>query len=485
MRCLSLAAALSGKGARCLFVCREKGLGLLAGSIREAGHELLLLLQSTECPTRGENTNRTIWPAAAQLEDATACTSLLAGHPAIDWLVVDHYGLDACWESCWRPIAGRILVIDDLADRPHNCDMLLDQNLRDDAAPYADLIPETCRQLLGPRYALLRSEFSVAGKSARSRTAADTPRLLVMFGGADHDDLTGRVVRLMAKHGLSIRTDIVVGPLYAKIDQLRHEISALSEVTLHVAPPRIAELMGRADLAIGSPGTSSWERCSLALPTIAVAVADNQMAMAEILATTGAHLFLGDAETTPDSDLLAAIRLLIDNRPWRQHMAQAASALVDGMGADRVAARLLSGNVSVRTAEARDAAILFEWRNDPRTRRQSFDSSPLLWEKHADWLAGVLANRQQALLIGQKDGTDIGCVRFDLVPPQARVSIYLDPGRTGQGLAGPLLEAAASWLTCRHPDIQQQIAEIKAGNEASRRAFLDAGFRLDHTVFIK
>jgi UDP-2,4-diacetamido-2,4,6-trideoxy-beta-L-altropyranose hydrolase len=488
MRCLALASALTRRGAHCLFICRNHDLGTLADRIRNEGHGLCLLSTPGSGMSAGEANVHTLRNTDEQIADATASAELLARHPRIDWLVVDHYALAATWQSMQRTMANNILVIDDLANRPHECDLLLDQNLRSEheTNPYARLTPEKCQHLLGPRYALLRPEFAVTREKNSHNPTAYPPRLLIMFGGADHANLTGRVVRLMKTLGLEAPIDVVIGPLHAHKEQIAHQVSGLPGATLHVAPDNIAELMSRAALAVASPGSSSWERCSQGLPSITLAVADNQMAMAETLAWRGAHLFLGRADAVADNDLAAAIRLLYNNIPMRQSMAHAATELTDGRGAERVAARLFSSGISVRPAINEDARMLYAWRNDTRTRLQSFDTAPIAWEHHQSWFAKALINPAQMILIGTKDETDIGCVRFDLTDKvAARVSIYLDPCRKGEGLASPLLGAADAWLRRAHPEIHQQVAEIKADNEASRQAFFNAGYHLDHSVFIK
>lgn len=488
MRCLALAQALAARGSKCLFICRSDGLGALAERIRQDGHQLATLPEGAINPP-DELAHARFLPHG-QTADALACLEILAQHPQPDWLVADHYALDTRWESAMRPATAKILVIDDLADRNHDCDALLDQNLRPTSAanPYLDSTPAHCRHLLGPRHALLRPEFSVARQSRSNQTSA-TPRLLVMFGGADQEDLTGRTVRLLSTHLPATAIDVIVGPLYTYREQLNKSLAALPEATLHLAPANVATVMANADIAIASPGTTSWERCALGLPSITLAVADNQVPMAKELARRGAHLYLGRSDAVSDSDLAAALHLLAGNTYWRQAMADAAAAVTDGSGATRVSQFMSSSRLNIRTATAEDAHLLHQWRNDPRVRQHAFDPSPIPWESHKTWFDGALADPQRNILIGQMGGTAVGCVRFDIRPtpqgPQARISIYLDPARLGEGLAAPLLLAADAWLGNARPKVTHTLAEVMADNEASRRAFLRAGYRHDHSVFIK
>ncbi|RME63691.1 MAG: UDP-2,4-diacetamido-2,4,6-trideoxy-beta-L-altropyranose hydrolase, partial [Alphaproteobacteria bacterium] len=151
-RCLTLAAALRDAGGDALFLCRAHD-GHLNAKIEEAGFPVLSLPKRNDTD---DDLAHSHWLGATQADDAKASIAALAGH-RIDWLVVDHYGLDARWESALRRHAHRILAIDDLADRSHDCDLLLDQNFFLDAASrYDGLLPDHCRPLLGPRYAVLR-----------------------------------------------------------------------------------------------------------------------------------------------------------------------------------------------------------------------------------------------------------------------------------------------------------------------------------------
>src|SRR5687767_1401439 len=204
MRCLALAAELRSRGAEITFVCRALPEHY-ASLIAQAGHSLVE-------------------------HDAVAA----------DWLVVDHYGLDARWEREQRAHARKILAVDDLADRPHDCDVLVDQNLARNAQErYAGRVPAGCELLLGPRFALLRPEFAQIREGWHEpREARGAPRVIIMFGGADPEDLTSRCVEVLAKIGFAGPLDVVAGPLY-------RPSAAMRSVTLHRAPSNMAELMAR------------------------------------------------------------------------------------------------------------------------------------------------------------------------------------------------------------------------------------------------
>lgn len=315
MRCLSLADALVRRGALLRFVCR--GLPpAYADLVRGGGHELAELTG----------------PAA---EDASATRRELS-RESWDWLIVDHYGLDARWESAVRPCAGHTLVIDDLADRNHDCDVLLDQNvLSPERSPYANRVPRDCRLLLGPKYALLRREFRrLRDSSIAARRSLR--RLLILMGGMDAGNETEKAIRAVARiPGRPFEVDVVVGGAHPAIASVR-AASARSGYRCHVQSADVAALMASADLAIGGCGTTSWERCCLGLPAITMTLAANQEPIAQALARRGAILHLGKASEVDEGTLMQAILDLCGDEPRLAEMSAASRELVDGEGAERV-----------------------------------------------------------------------------------------------------------------------------------------------------
>lgn len=311
MRCLTLAEALRREGAEVLFLCREVP-GHLGEVIRRRGFDLAWV------EDEGEPAGR-----------------LGMAIDGLDLLIVDHYALDREWEQACRSATKAILVIDDLADRPHDCDLLLDQNLLPNLeSRYQGLAPEGCRLLLGPAYALLRDEFYAAKATAQERN--QVKRLLIFFGGGDPDNLTGRALREL--ENLAVTADVVIGAS----NPHRRELEALCREnfdrwTLHVQTDRMAELMARADLALGAGGSTHWERCLLGLPALVVTVADNQVEATRMLHDKGACCWLGNAESLLPGAFRQAIVDLKNHPQKLTAMSRAASEIVPhDSGTDRV-----------------------------------------------------------------------------------------------------------------------------------------------------
>lgn len=212
----------------------------------------------------------------------------------VDGLVVDHYDLGADWERSARQYARRICVIDDLG-RAHDCDVLLDQNLGADSERYAGKVPHGTRLLLGPGYALLREEFR-SFVAAPPQRATALGRILVSMGGFDATDETGKVLSALAGFGADGMAVDVVLPLCAPHGSAVAERCAIEGFAHYGTGAGMAELMAKADLAIGAVGGTAWERCLLALPSIVITVAPNQRAGARACDRAGAAVWLGDAE---------------------------------------------------------------------------------------------------------------------------------------------------------------------------------------------
>jgi len=305
VRCLTLANALGQEGARVRFLMRGTDPHW-AGEIRAAGHEVALLPPVPEKAAHAGTTP--VWDDARMQEDHALCCGALG--EGVDLLVVDHYGLDARWERAMRPRARRLLVVDDLANRDHDGDMLLDQNLLPDMdTRYRHRVPSSCRLLLGPSYTLLRPEFPTLRGSIKERDGAIN-RLLLFFGCGDAADMTRRALAEIQDLGLA--ADVVTGREYAHSESLARICERSGgRWALHVQTPRMAELMAGADVALGAGGTSHGERCCLGLPALVVTVADNQRETTRMLQERNACRWLGDAEGLPRGafrDTLIALR---------------------------------------------------------------------------------------------------------------------------------------------------------------------------------
>jgi UDP-2,4-diacetamido-2,4,6-trideoxy-beta-L-altropyranose hydrolase len=477
MRCLALAQVLQQRGAGVSFVMREVPAALTE-TIEGLGFKLFRL---PEVLPREEG-----WLGVPRDTDALQTAAVLEAQGNADWLVIDHYGIDYLWEERVRTTNFKILVIDDLAQAKHSCDVLLNQNLLTDAqARYRPLVPETCRLLTGPRFALLREEFH-ACRASLHRDFGQVRNLLVFLGGADPEGVSLRVLNVLdALRPREFEVTAVLGatsPHRATIERAYAERAGFQVI---VQSSNMAQLMAAADLAIGAGGVSTWERCCLGLPSITIAIAENQLEVSKAAAAAGAFLYLGSSAEISDDQLVASLKVMIGNGSLRRSLSEVGLRLVDGRGCRRAANAVLQKPLQVRPARTDDAERVFAWRNDERTRRHSRDSRPLTLEAHLQWFRECLRDSKRVLLIGEAGQLPVGVLRYDIERDIATASIYLDPALQGQGYGSSLLLSGDRWLKQARPDITGVHAEMRLENHGSRSAFAEAGYRAHGLIFKK
>ncbi len=341
MRCLTLAEAIRTRGADITFICRELP-GNLIHLIEAKGfpiHRLPGLAQDNEAAPDDDQYawQRTSWLVEAEQIE----TALMQGESRLDWFVVDHYGLDFRVEKFMGKLADRVMVIDDVADRPHDCDLLLDQNLHENnEARYEDLVSAECRKLLGPNYALLRPEFPVARAHPRDQPG-DVRRVFVFFGAGDPSNETSKALEALRSLAPSTpAVDVVVGAANPHRDEIRELCESMSHATIHHHTNNMAEMMREADLAVRAGGTTTWKRCCLGLPRIVRVIADNQLDSARYLDKIGA-VILADEDHASVAGIARKIRSLAENIQLRRRMSQIAGNLADGLGTERVVRAML------------------------------------------------------------------------------------------------------------------------------------------------
>lgn len=319
IRCLTLADQLRGSGGDVIFLCATLP-GALSDLVRSRGYVCAQLPPSVASSVTIDAD-----------ETKAALTEIIPG--ILDWVVVDHYSLDFRWEQSVRACCRRLMVIDDIANRQHSCDLLLDQNY-DDQSRYQGLVPADCRLLLGPGYALLRPEY-VESRREDFRIRP-LQRVFVFFGGSDRGDLTGITLKaLSAPEFIDLEVDLVVGANYAHYDTLSKLSSDRGKTAIHGPRLHLADLMAKADLAIGAGGVTNWERMTVGLPSLVITLADNQVPISEQLHQRGVIRLLGKSEDITEKLVRDA---LLEEIPTGKYLKRIipALAICDGQGAGRV-----------------------------------------------------------------------------------------------------------------------------------------------------
>jgi UDP-2,4-diacetamido-2,4,6-trideoxy-beta-L-altropyranose hydrolase len=341
MRCLTLADELKKQGSHIRFISRNLPLHLIE-MLNAKGMEYISLITDAQQEPIDELAHSS-WLGTSQAQDAQATLQALADQ-SWDWIIVDHYALDERWERAVRANCKKLMVIDDLADRQHDCDVLLDQNFYADMQTrYNGKVPMQCQLLLGPRYALLREEFITLREKVKVRTG-NVKKILVFFGGVDADNYTSLAIQALAELNITPQVDVVIGSQHPNREQIQQACINHGFIC-HVQTMRMAELMAEADLAIGGGGTAIWERCAMGLPSIVVVMAENQSKASIDLDAFGVLINLGDAQKIRKADMLSAVERLLINEQSRTKLSIASMHLVPIQRQNKITEMLVGNHV--------------------------------------------------------------------------------------------------------------------------------------------
>ncbi len=466
-RCKTLADELRRRGADILFVCREHP-GHQTQGLRRAGF-FVVTLPAPPAPESARE-DYASWLGVSEAADAQ---QTIAAAEKADWLVVDHYGLGPEWEKALRSVAPHILAVDDL-DRAHDADVVLDQNLSDKPARYAN-VPPACKKLLGPRFALLGAEYRSGAEAAQS----EARRILVFFGGADPKGATRAAVEALDDPGLAaMHFDVVIGAANPERRSLEAWAGRRARTTVHIGAPSLRGLMAQADIAVGGGGITMLERCCVGLPAVVMTVAANQVPGTRAMAAEGAIAYLGDFDTAGVTGLATVVRDLAADAEGRRHMTERGRLLVDGWGAARVAEQILptpASGLALRPAEAGDCGFYFALVNDPDVRRASFQSAPIPWVQHRRWFDAKRTAPDSHLWVMTAGALPVGQLRLDRKDPYTYIDYSLDPLVRGRGWGRAIIALGLRRIfESESPVIR---AEVKGGNVASRAIFEKLGFR--------
>lgn len=474
MRCLVLASALRVQGHQVSFASRPQP-GDLIDLVRKRGFDVKELIIPASWLTPKDSADYTAWLQMSWQEDAG---SLIQQFDDVDLIIVDHYGINVDWELfCKAHFTCKLFAIDDLL-RQHHAEVVLDQTLSRTPSDYEELNPDGVA-LTGCNFALLNPLFVDCRQKALNISPSPVqPKLLVTMGGIDQPNATLKTLEALSE--ITVNKPFVTvllspkAPHYDSVKQFSKEhASWISHVDFVENMP---ELMLENHAAIGAPGTTSWERACLGLPSIIIPLAENQKTISEQLVKVGAAIKVNIPDIS--STLLTAYQRMIEH--W-DDMRLTNLSLCDGLGLFRVAHFInqLSANsnnvIVLRPAIHSDTKQVYDWQLLPETRKYALSQSVPTWEGHQNWMKAKLDELSGYFYIIESltAGQNIGVVRLDKqLAGQYLISIFIDPNYFGQGYA----KQALAYVDLLHPNMTIE-ATVLTKNNASQRLFTAASYQ--------
>lgn len=470
IRCLALAYKMKKNGWRVLFATTEVTKCMLGSSFGLEAYDIIILAEGEELD-----------PVALTSRNEKGC----------DLCVIDHYEIDYTYAAALRPWAKKILVIDDLANRTYDCDLLLDQTFGREKQDYISLVPSNCKLLLGAKYALLKPEFfNLRISSLRRREGLDKIQtILVTMGLSDTTLATEFALIGIGQSVVDLSVDVVIGSQSINLEKIKSIVKNYPKnLKLHVDSNDMANLMVMADLAIAASGSTSWERACLGLPTLSVVLAENQKSIDNALTEYGAAHSLGDISDMEPGIVTLAIESLSNQMNILKNQSELSSALCDGLGVNRVALNIspiqtkTGLNVWLRPVVEEDKKRIFEWQNIPDVRKFSRNPNAPLWDTHSDWFNSKKFDPSCTFEIIVVEGEPAGFLRFDRLSTDNlayEISILILPEYQNLGVGKAALFAGRQLIVEGF-----FVAEVHDENIASKNLFLKAGYCFDSGQYI-
>jgi UDP-2,4-diacetamido-2,4,6-trideoxy-beta-L-altropyranose hydrolase len=464
MRCLALAQAWQEAGGQVVFAMAES-TEAVRGRLES---ELCTVAPIASSPASGSDIQQTV--AIAQDRNC-------------EWIVVDGYQFSGDYQRGLKASGAKVLFLDDYGHaRDYSADIVLNQSVAAASSFYSNRSKNT-RLVLGPRYALVRREFA-PWRDWRRTIPPVCRRLLVTMGGSDEHNVTATAVQALCLMGAEgLETVLLVGGSNPHVNDLQHQVAHSGlKIEFRTNVCNVGEFMAEADVAISAAGSTCWELCLLALPSLLVDIADNQTAVAREMHKRECAIHIGDRTVKPQA-LAQALHSLLSDVEHRRLLSENSRALVDGRGAARVVSILRgSGILQLRAVREDDCRLLWEWANDPEVRAASFSSDPIPWETHLSWFHATLAEsrstaaKRRLFVAEDEEGLAVGQIRFELRADAGwDVGISLSSRTRGRGLASELIGTGVRELM-KHDGSSRIHAYVKPDNVPSVKSFERARF---------
>jgi len=403
-----------------------------------------------------------------------------------DLLIIDHYQWNESVEKHCKKWAGQIFVVDDMANNKRECDYLLNSSLGWNKKHYSRLVPSTCKLFLGPSYALLSSSIRIRRMNSKMKQTSNInfSRIVVSMGLTDPENMTFGIVDALIKKNMKYDVDVIVGRKLKKLNELKKLIdNSIAKINLYIEPDNYIDILSSATLVIGAAGNSSWERSCLGLPSIIIAVAENQEHQAKMIEASGAGKYLGVPSGNSFEKIVNISLDYLSDTNKLNEIRNKALSLCDGLGAARIASELTSKikatdlkDVSLRPATYEDGEQMYVWQKDHSTRKYARNQSAPTREEHFSWFSKKMADPYSLLNLILYDNDPVGVLRLDLMDKHSReiyeISINIDAGFRGLGIAAAALKYLRFWLPKAN-----FYALVQKDNIVSHKLFSSSGFQ--------
>jgi UDP-2,4-diacetamido-2,4,6-trideoxy-beta-L-altropyranose hydrolase len=494
MRCLALAEWLSDYQYKPVLITKYFN-SFIETKIIELNGKMIIISESAD--QSDEKYSHSNWLKGSERNDALQCTKLIEQEKSTNgnisplFIIVDHYALAAPWEkklSFYAPI----LVVDDLSDREHDCTWLVDQTFGKTKNNYDKLVSENTVLMIGPKYGLLRKEFSETAKKQQRELPLDKVRILVTLGGVDKNNDTSKILSYLDTYehfySRELEATRVTSSSNPLLKDLEASIIGKTNRTLKVNVSQMAEIMANNDVCIGAAGSTSWERCVMAIPTISMVIAENQQTIATNLEQAGIILNLGVMADITQEKFHKKMDELLNSDSLYRSLSEKSYALCDGLGSQRVAIEINkvitrhSQNLTLKNVTLADAKLIYKWQCAPNTRKYFNNTSIPNYDDHLRWIESAISKNDMNLFLICTDENKVGTIRVDINSENsAEVSILIAPNEYGRGYAKKALTLLID--SYAHFDLT---AYVHKDNHASQHLFKKCGFKkLDPNNFIK
>lgn len=456
MRCLALAQAWQDSGGRAVFAMGRGSPALIDRLISE-GMEVFHLSADPGSP------------------DDARKTAYLAHDVDSDWVVVDGYHFGSNYQMVIKRFDLRLLFIDDDGHADYYyADIVLNQNLHANEDLYKNREPHT-KLLLGTQYMLLRREFW-SWRGWNRETPKVARKVLITLGGSDPDNVTIKIVRALQQIG-KLEIVVIIGGNNSHYEKILSVVDGNRSVCLKKNVKNMPKLLAWADLAVSSAGVTAWEIAFMGLPSLVLILAENQVKVAEKLASSKIAMNLGWHNLLSPVNIIQEVCSLAFDTDARASMSEFGRQIIDGFGVSRVLAELLKRTIWLRTVCESDREQIYEWANDPDSREASFSTDPIPWKEHALWFESKIQDTEKTVFYVAHDvqNQPLGTIRFDLDGRDATINLNLVKSVRGQGLASLIINEAVKKLFIKR-NVFRVNAFIKPHNIKSIRAFEKSGF---------